>query len=121
MIIHFPTIHDGHGVDILHNRNIVWLSSILTSIKSRMKNLKVGDGVKLVTRENHSIMSGAKGLEQFAQCFLLHRQILIHPTPAVTQLAPHDAIARVCKCLCGLWPAASLPKQFEKREEEKSI
>ena len=26
------------------------------------------------TRENHSIMSGAKGLEQFAQCFLLHRQ-----------------------------------------------
>ena len=97
LIVYFPTIHKEHFEDILHNRfkpeNILKLSTIFTTIKPRVKYIKVGDIIELATHEDDSTASKAKSITQLLRCFLLYGQIIIHFAPFSVQLELSAALA----------------------------
>ncbi|MCJ1346539.1 hypothetical protein MMC31_004757 [Peltigera leucophlebia] len=68
LLVRFPTIHKEQFEDILHSRfkpeNILKLSTSFTTIKARVKYIKVGDSIELATHEDESTAGEAKSITQ---------------------------------------------------------
>ena len=105
LLVRFPTIHKEHFEDILHNRfkpeNILKLSTSFTTIKPRVKYIKVGDSIELATHEDDSTAGEAKSITQLLRCFLLYEQIIIHFAPPTVQLELSTALAAYVDLLLG--------------------
>ena len=105
LLVRFPTIHKEHFEDILHNRfkpeNILKLSTSFTTIKARVKYIKVGDSIELATHEDDSTAGEAKSITQLLRCFLLYGQIIIHFAPLTVQLELSIALAAYVDRLLG--------------------
>ena len=97
LVVCFPTIHKKYFKDILHNRfkpkNILKLSTSFTTIKLRVKYIKVGDSIELATHKNNSTTSETKSIIQLPQYFFLYKQIIIHFAPFLVQLKLSAALA----------------------------
>ena len=105
LLVRFPTIHKEHFEDILHNRfkpeNILKLSTSFTTIKPRVKYIKVGDSIELATHEDDSTAGEAKSITQLLRCFLLYEQIIIHFAPPTVQLELSTTLAAYVDRLLG--------------------
>lgn len=105
LIVRFPTIHKEHFEDILHNyfkpKNVLKLSTSFTTIKPRVKYIKVGDSIELATHEDDSTAGEAKSITQLLPCFFFYGQIIIHFAPLLVQLELTAALAAYVNCLLG--------------------